>query len=56
MTKAPCKDCPDRESSCHVKCVKYQEFRRERDKYLELKNKIVEEERAKMTRRKVGRR
>lgn len=30
---APCKDCPERESSCHDRCEKYQEFKTERQEF-----------------------
>ena len=28
MTKAPCKDCPDRVIGCHSNCERYKAFRR----------------------------
>ena len=31
----PCKDCPDREASCHGKCDKYAAYRAEIDNVLQ---------------------
>lgn len=36
----PCKDCPDREASCHGKCERYAAFRAEIDRALQ--NRIAD--------------
>lgn len=40
ITDAPCKDCIDRHTNCHVSCELYSEYRKELDLY----NKKVAEE------------
>lgn len=46
MTKAPCKDCPNRQVGCHSTCEKYIVFRKERDELNELKNKAKNDEKS----------
>ena len=40
MLLSPCKDCSDRSPTCHTSCAAYQEYRRERENYLDHKRKI----------------
>ena len=30
---APCKDCPDRHTLCHMECPRYAEYRADREHY-----------------------
>jgi hypothetical protein len=39
MSKAPCKDCKERELGCHAKCEKYIDFKQEREQ----ENKVERE-------------
>lgn len=39
MTKAPCKDCPDRKAGCHTVCKKYLEWQKVHDREFEAMRK-----------------
>ena len=39
MSKAPCKNCPDRYLGCHDHCEKYKEFDDERKRIRDLNSK-----------------
>lgn len=41
MAKVPCKDCPDRVVSCHSTCIKYLEYREQRDADNEARRKAI---------------
>lgn len=43
MTKAPCKDCPQRKVGCHSACEKYQGWLKIHDQELEVIQKAKEE-------------
>ena len=39
MSKAPCKDCPDRHLGCHSQCEKYKAYTEERKRISDLRMK-----------------
>ena len=42
MSRAPCKDCPDRFPACHDSCPRFKEYR----EYIDARNKAKAEEHA----------